>query len=390
MSTAVLTRSSLPPISWTLILLVLGLVGSVVAGGYVISQLQAHGHAAFHGDSRGLFWTLPIVTYDYFVLATTGLVMIASLWTVFGLSAFAPIARRALVLAVASLGGAVVALFMELGYPVRALLLIPFSFTWSAPLFWKVWGIIILSAALVVLFLTWIFPGKDERPALPAALVAFGAAIFVAVVAGGVYGWMSMRPVWYGGHTSIAFLVEGLLTGSALLVLFSWIIYGFRGEQAGRGDTPAFGEPFRLLLVVLVAAHGILQLSRLVSGLYSNLDGMEVWHHLWGEPLFHAELWLGLGVPLALLLLPQTRHEAYALPLAAAVVLLAAFLSRYHFVIGGQMVPLFKGSWAPDLLHYTPSLAEYAVLVTSVSVMAAIFAALQLLLRSSGSLSAQS
>ena len=390
MSTAVLTRSSPPPISWTLILLVLGLAGSVVAGGYVINQLQAHGHAAFHGDSRGLFWTLPIVTYDYFLLATTGLVMIASLWTVFGLSAFAPVARHAFVLAVASLGGAVVALFMELGYPVRALLLIPFSFTWSAPLFWKVWGIIILSAALVVLFLTWIFPGKDERPALPAALVAFGAAIFVAVVAGGVYGWMSMRPVWYGGHTSIAFLIEGLLTGAALLVLFSWVIYGFQSKQAGQGTAPAFGEPFRLMLLLLVAAHGLMQLSRLVSGLYSNLDGMEVWHHLWGQPLFHAELWLGLGVPLALLLLPQTRDQPFALPLAAAVVLLAAFLSRYHFVIGGQMVPLFKGTWAPNLLPYTPSLAEYAVLVTTVSVTTTIFAVLQLILRSSGSISAKS
>ncbi|NIU61207.1 MAG: polysulfide reductase, partial [Pseudomonas stutzeri] len=85
---------------------------------------------------------LPIVTYDFFLLASTGLAMLASTWTVFRLPAFEPIARRATWLAIAALLGGVAALFMELGYPLRAMLLIPFSFSTSAPLFWKVWGVI--------------------------------------------------------------------------------------------------------------------------------------------------------------------------------------------------------------------------------------------------------
>jgi molybdopterin-containing oxidoreductase family membrane subunit len=34
--------------------------------------------------------------------------------------------------------------------------------------------------------------------------------------------------------------------------------------------------------------------------------------------------------------------------------------------MGGQLVPLFKGSWAPDLLSYAPSLTEWALLLMAI------------------------
>jgi molybdopterin-containing oxidoreductase family membrane subunit len=106
--------------------------------------------------------------------------------------------------------------------------------------------------------------------------------------------------------------------------------------------------------------------ARLVSGLWSNADGLEVWQHLWATPLFQAELWIGIGVPLVIMLLPATRTSP-SLQLAAAVIaVVALFFARYHYVIGGQMVPLFKGSWVPGLLQYTPTLADVAVLLTAV------------------------
>ena len=381
MTTAVETRSAPRAVPWITVHLLLALVGTALTGGYVLTQLQQFGHAAFNGDSLGMFWGLPIVTYDFFLLSSTGLVMLASAWTVFGITSFEPVARRATVLSMGALAGGVAALFLELGYPVRALMLIPFSFQTAAPLFWKVWGIIVMSAVLGLMLLTWLLPGRASRPAMPLAIVGLAAALFITFVAGGVYGWMAMRPFWYGGQTSLAFIVEALLGAVTLLIVFTWVAHGFRLGRFGPRTAALCTGPLGLLFAALLVGHAFFVLSRMVAGLWSNADGMEVWQHLWGEALFHAEVWIGLGVPLVLTLLPDTRRSPAALLVAAGVALVALFLARYHFVIGGQMVPLFKGSWAHGLLGYTPSLTEFAVLATSVFLANLVFAALEWLLR---------
>lgn len=364
MNTQALMRSSASaPMGLVLLVAAAGLV---LAGGYVLYQLTTVGHAAYNGDSRGLFWGLPIVTYDFFLLSSTGLAMLASTWTVLRLPAFEPIARRALWLSVAALVGGVVALFMELGAPLRALLLIPFSFTTSAPLFWKVWGIIIYTVALALLVWNWLLPGRGGEPPRAAAVLALVAAVYVTFVAGGVYGWMAMRPFWFGGEMSLAFMVEALLGAVTFIIIFTHLVHGFDLQRLDARTRELFTGPLAGLFALLMIAHAFFVVSRLIAGLWSNADGMQVWHYLWSRPLFQVELWIGLGLPIVLTVLPSLRRSLSMQLLAAVVALLALFMARYDFVIGGQIVPLFKGSWAHGLLTYTPSLTEWAVLATAV------------------------
>ncbi len=49
-------------------------------------------------------------------------------------------------------------------------------------------------------------------------------------------------------------------------------------------------------------------------------------------------------------------------------------ISRYEFIIGGQLVPLFKGSWAPPLISFTPSPTEWALLVMGIGVANVVYA----------------
>jgi molybdopterin-containing oxidoreductase family membrane subunit len=346
--------------------LIAAVIGLVVCGGYAVAQLVSAGHSAYAADSRGIFWGLPIVTYDFFLLSSTGLAMLASAWTVFGLKDFEPIARRALWLAVAALVGGVAALFMELGAPLRALLLIPTSMQTAAPLFWKVWGIIFYAIALVVLTVKWLKAGGDAQPPKWAALLAFAAALFITFVAGTVYGMMAMRPFWFGGEISLAFIVEALLGAVTFVIIFTHLAHGMDSGRFSEGTRRLFAGPLAGLFGALVVAHGLFVVSRLVAGLWSNADGMQVWHHLWSRPLFQAELWVGIGVPLLLTVLPGPRKSPALQLLAAVVALAALFVARYDFVLGGQMVALFKGSWAQGLLSYTPTLAEWAALATAV------------------------
>ncbi|MDP2451432.1 MAG: NrfD/PsrC family molybdoenzyme membrane anchor subunit [Polaromonas sp.] len=364
MNTQVLMRSSgSGPMGKVLLLAAAGLL---LAGGFVLYQLMTAGHSAYNGDSRGIFWGLPIVTYDFFLLSSTGLTMLASAWTVFRLPAFEPIARRALWLAIAALVGGVAALFMELGAPMRAMLLIPFSFTTSAPLFWKVWGIIFYTIALALLVLNWLQPGRGTEPSKTVSIVALAAAVYITFVAGGVYGWMAMRPFWFGGEMSLAFMVEALLGAVTFIIIFTHLANGFDTDRLDTKTRDLFAGPLAGLFAVLIIAHAFFVVSRLIAGLWSNADGMEVWQYLWSRPIFQVELWIGLGLPIVITVLPNLRRSLSLQLLAAIVALVALFVARYDFVVGGQMVALFKGSWSHGLLSYTPSLTEWAVLATAV------------------------
>jgi molybdopterin-containing oxidoreductase family membrane subunit len=347
-------------------ILIAAAVGLVAAGGFVLSQLMSVGHTAYNSDSRGIFWGLPVVTYDFFLLSSTGLTMLASAWTVFGLKDFEPIARRALWLAVAAMVGGVAALFMELGTPLRALLLIPTSFQTDAPLFWKVWGIIFYTVALAVLVLKWLAASADAQPPKWAAVLAFASAVFITFVAGTVYGMMAMRPFWFGGEISLGFIVEALLGGVTFIIIFTHLAHDMDPSRFDVRTRTLFTGSLAGLFGVLMVAHALFVASRLVAGLWSNADGMQVWHYLWSRPLFQAELWIGIGVPLLITVLPGLRKSLGLQLVAAVIAIVALFVARYDFVIGGQMVALFKGSWAHGLLQYTPSLTEWAVLATAV------------------------
>ncbi|MDP1647090.1 MAG: NrfD/PsrC family molybdoenzyme membrane anchor subunit [Rubrivivax sp.] len=348
------------------LVLIAAAVGLVVAGGYVLSQLMTVGHTAYNSDSRGIFWGLPVVTYDFFLLSSTGLTMLASAWTVFGLKDFEPIARRAQWLAITALVGGVAALFLELGAPFKALFLIPFSFQTAAPLFWKVWGIVFYALALAVLLFQWLAAGAGARPPRWAAVLALASAVFITFVAGTVYGMMAMRPFWFGGEVSLGFMVEALLGAVTFIIIFTHLAHGMNASRFDERTRSLFSGTLGALFGVLLVAHAFFVASRLVAGLWSNAEGMQVWHYLWSRPMFQAELWIGIGVPLLITVLPGLRKSLGLQLVAAVIAIVALFVARYDFVVGGQMVALFKGSWAHGLLQYTPSLAEWAVLATAV------------------------
>lgn len=354
------------PMSMMGMVLIVAAVGLVITGGYVALQLMTVGHTAYNTDSRGIFWGLPIVTYDFFLLSSTGLAMLASAWTVFRLQAFEPIARRATWLAIAALIGGVAALFMELGYPLRAMLLIPISFQTDAPLFWKVWGVIVYAIALAVLAVKWLAADERAQPSRAAGVFALLAAVYITFIAGGVYGWMAMRPFWFGGEISLSFIVEALLGAVTFVIIFTHLAHGLDANRFDYRTRSLFEGPLAALFGVLLVAHAFFVVARMVTGLWSNADGLQVWDYLWASPLFHASLWVGVGVPLVIMLLPGTRRSPGMQLVAAVVAIVALFVSRYYFVIGGQMVPSFKGSWVHGLLEYVPSLTEWAVLATAV------------------------
>lgn len=357
----------------TLLYLLFAGAVTLVAGGYVLFQLSTVGHAGFATTSLGVVWGLPIVTYDYFLLTSTGLVMVAALGLVFGFDHFRQISRRCLWLALAALVGGVAVLFLELGYPLRALIATPVNLQTASPLFWKVLMVGAYTAILIILLLS----GGDrlrrgEGNVLTSIL--FALAIGISLVAGFFYGMMAMRPFWYGAGVPVAFLIESFLGGLAFAMFFTYLAYGFSQEAMPAQLRTLFAGQLSAVLAVLIALHLIFVGARTITGLWSNAEGLQVWRLIVSQPLFHLGLWVCTVLPLLVLVIPSLRVQPLIQLAAALLVMVGLLVSRYEFIIGGQIVPLFKGSWAPAFIPYVPSITEWMLLVMGIGVANVVYA----------------
>ncbi len=347
-------------------IMLLALIGLLIAGGMAVNNLLTEGHAAYNTDNLGLFWGFPIVIYDYFLLTSTGLAMIASMALIFGGEDYRPIIRRALWLALAGLIGGVAVLMMELGHPLRALWAIPFSFAFSSPLYWKVMAVSFYVLSLLILQVRMMKPDWRMQDLRINAMVTLALALGVTAIAGVVYGSQSFRPFWASGDIPVAFIFESLLGGLAFIIFFTYLAYAFNAAAVPASVKRLFNERLSTLLALAIFIHLLFVLARMSSGLYGNAEGLQVWQTLATSPLFFAEILIGLLLPLVLLMYPGTRIRPWAQILASLLVMNALLISRYEYIIGGQLVPLFKGSWAPELLSYVPSPTEWLLLLVAI------------------------
>lgn len=340
------------------------IIGGVCAAGFlicfwiVVSALMTHGHAIYNTTSDGVMWGVPIVTYDFFMLLSVGIAAIASLSLAFGIGLFRPVVGHALWMALACVTAGGVSLFLELGYPLRAMLMILPSFAIASPLWWKVLFVFIYVPVLVALLWREQHSAHREKDWLGVTL--FLTAVLLALTSGSVYGAMSMRPFWFGGHVQVAFLVESAVAGFALAMLLS----GGNASETGRVASRFFGFALGLHLAMVA--------SRTLTGLYANLEGLQVWDKILSQPWIYIEVILCIALPLAILA-SKLRENNALLAAAGVLALIGLYIGHYEFIVGGQLVPLFKGAWVDGLIPYTPSFHEWMLAPLSAFLVGAVY-----------------
>lgn len=347
-------------------------IGLAISLAVALANLISQGHASFNTASNGVTWGLPVVNYVFFALASTGLTLVASLALVFGLKAFYPIAKRCIWLSIACIVAGFASLALELGHPFRMIWAIPLNFQYESPLLWM--GV--FYAAFLVLGLLkfrkihsgdWDSPGSRTL-----GIAALTAEIFAALTLGSAFGMMAMRPFWFGPEVPVNFLLSGATTGAAFAVLITYVAYGSMErmpEAVRRVMTGAMPK----VLASLVALFFLMTLYRTINGLWSNADGLQIWDSIVRSPLYWLEM-AALVVAFVVMVSPDTRGQGTMQVGAALLVLVAAFIGRYEFVVGGQLMPLFKGAWMPGLVEYAPSLTEWMLTLMAVSITFLVYA----------------
>lgn len=353
--------------------LAVGVVGLIISFFLALPVLTEGSGAMAMGSD--MIWGLPVAGYAFLALASMGVSFVACYALITGAAGWERLTPRLLALGLGLSVGALLVLFLELGNGLRALWAIPTSFQLGAPIvwmgiFWAVYMLLVITALVRLQRVTMDDPATRR---IAVGIVLTGVA--AAITQGLAYGMFPFRPVWYGIGTPLYYLAGALVSGIAFSLLAAQALRRYTDQPASQGEagTRVLSHQLPLALGVALIGYLFVTAGQLITGLWSPTAGVqEVYQAKMVSPLFWAGLLLGLVVPLVLMAAPSLRGQAWAQVLAGALAVVGLFISRYEWTIGGQLVPLFKGSWIPGFVEYTPNAVEWGI------VLLGFFAALSL------------
>ena len=346
------------PAAMDLALMVFGALSGIVGLGFVFYMLFTEGHAAFN-TSSDMAWGVPIAFYLFFLLTSSGLSIIASLDSVFGLRVFYPIAKRAVFLSLLCLIVGFSLLALEIGRPFRMLLVLPFSFQIRSPMWWMGTFYSIDLVLLLIKFYLIHTGNWHSRFSHLVARLSFVICILAPGTLGLVFGMMAMRPAWFSNVMPMYFILTGFTTAVSFLLFFTSLLP--RDEVKAPNINHLYREVLpRLFFIALLAVIGT-RFGQIITGLWSNYEGMEAnWLQL-QSPFFWIEIVAGLALPTVLMAFDSINRLPMVQFVAASLFNIGIFFSRVELLIMGQKVPLFKGYWA-GYVEYWPSATEWMLL----------------------------
>ncbi|MFW6042560.1 MAG: NrfD/PsrC family molybdoenzyme membrane anchor subunit [Chloroflexota bacterium] len=326
-------KASARYVAW---LAVLGI--AILAGLFTAYKLLTEGLGAL-GGTDVVIWPMPIAAYIFFALTSTGLTFVASMPLVFGLKQYEPIAKRAVFLGIASLLAAFAALSIDLG-SMANLYFFLISPNISSPIWWM--GVLYALELAMLLAKLWLLHKGDwqSRTSKTIGILAFISAIAASATLGLVFGTIGARPAYFGAFAPVYFMVTALLSGLAVIVLFSLAYYRLARGGLPAGAAPQYNSLGKILAYVTGFTLVLFLLRTIVGSLLSGSAGFMAFDHLVDSFTFQLVLWLGLVIPMLLLLIPAVRATTGGKVTAAALILLGLFIERMDYVLVGQLEPL--------------------------------------------------
>lgn len=338
-------------------MMLLGGIAGTIGLAWVFHDLWRFGHAAFN-TSSDVAWGAPIAFYLFFLLSSSGLSILASADSVFGISTFYPIAKRCVFLAIITLVAGFTILALEIGHPFRMLWALPLGMQWHSPMWWM--GVFYSLDLVLLIVKFWRMHMGDWHGGFMhlVSITSFVVCILAPGTLGLVFGMMAMRPAWYSPVMPMYFILSGFMSAMAFITFFT----AFEPEASTPRPLRELHEALlpRLLFLSLLAVAGM-RFGQILTTLWSNFEGMEANWHVLGSNAFRFELLFGLVLPIAMLSTNALRRSAIVRFAAASLAMVGIFLARLNLLIVGQVVPLFKGYWA-GYVDYWPSTTEWMLI----------------------------
>jgi Ni/Fe-hydrogenase subunit HybB-like protein len=374
------------------------IISFVVLSAFVVAGAVAYIHQLqdglyVTGMRDRITWGLYITMFVFFIGASMGGTFVSAALRLADMGWRAPISRGAEYITVSALLTASLFIFADMGHPERAINIMLFG-RWESPLVWDVYGLnTYIAGSMVYLYLA-VLPdlalvrdriGNQLDPVRRLFVIMFSASwtghprqvkaldtslkvmtvviVPVAVMMHTVTSWifgMTLREPWDSPMFGIYFVVGAVYSGVGLIVVFMYVMRRMNHMEAFLTE-----RHFLNMGKLLAGAGGVMiffQISDLVTAgfklkgdsafnLYQLADGAM-------SPIFWTYIWVGLMIPLALMLLPWTRTIAGVL-VASVLANIGMLLERYFIVVGGLRLPL--NPYHPP--NYLPTITELTIVV---------------------------
>ncbi len=281
-------------------------------------------------------WKVYIPLYFYFTGLSAGSFILSSLYTVFGIKKYKPLAFPAAIISFVLLLIAPVCLIVDLQQPFRFWhTLVPSFFNPKAALSYGTWLLTAYPVANIIYI--WFIFVKDERMMRIMGTITVPLAVSVHAYTGFAFSLVRGRAWWHTALMPGYFLTSAILSGVALLVVVAFIINIFSKKKL---DEDIFSDLYNMMIAIIILDL-FWVLSFWFTLLLSNTDGLASIITAIHDPLYMwGELIFGMLVPLFLLILPVTRRSKVWVTLSAILVIVGVFLMRYSLVFIGFEIPL--------------------------------------------------
>ena len=282
------------------------------------------------GVGQTTVWGIYIATFFFLAGLASGLVILTALADLKVIPGLQQQRNRLLIGALGAYVASGIMILMDIGRPLRVLNMI-FSANITSPFVWD-FAFLVVSVILTAIYLFAAPKGKF----LP-VLAGIVAGVVISVE-GWILSMSAGEPMWQGGITPTIFLVEGLLSVAAIMLIVLAV--------------GAAAQWIRQAVLVLLPVLVLLNLFEIASVSYSGEPEAQAAIKLMlSNPLYWVVL-LG-GIVLPFVLLTWWGKNKSAVISAGVLLLLAVFMNKYLLLVSGQALPFMQSPQA-----YTPTLVE--------------------------------
>ncbi len=351
----------------------------IAAGLSAAFYMEHYGHVVT-GMSNQIVWGTPHVFAVFMIVAASGALNVASFSSVFNRLAYKPYARLSGVLAIALLIGGLAVLVLDLGRPDRLFVAMT-TYNFRSIFAWNIYlytGFV----AVVVLYLFVMMDRRVSRSATPTKFVG-GFAFFwrfaLTTGTGSIFGFLMARDAYSSAIMAVLFIAASFLYGLAFTVLVLMTMgRETRQELISEDMLHKFRGLFILFAQAVLYLTAVFHLTKLYAPQYRDVEAFLLRDGgIYTLTFWIGQIWLGLLMPLTILVFFGRGRDAWrSMAIAAPFFLIGGIAQMYFTIIGGQAYPLqlFPGMEVSSsfqdgvVAQYWPSLPEILLGLSGVSI----------------------
>ncbi len=357
----------------------------VLFGAFVLSGLGAFWYMEHFGHivtgmNNQIVWGLPHVFAIFLIVAASGALNVASIGSVFGKTAYKPMARMSGLLAIALLMGGLFVLVLDLGRPDRIIVAMT-SYNFKSIFAWN----ILLYTGFMGIVGAYLYL-QMERGVPPILLksvgiFAFGWRLLLTTGTGSIFGWLVAREAYDAAVMAPMFIAMSLSFGLAIFILVAMIVSKVTGRPFGGALLARLGKLLALFAIVVLYFVLVQHLTSLYATEHHSYERfILVDGGIYTFLFWVGHILIGSLVPIGLLYHPTMGKKRPAIILAALLIVLGGLSQIYVIVVGGQAFPLmlFPGYEVQSTFYdgafgqYVPSFPELVLGLAGVAIALAI------------------